>query len=79
MQRRFARTHAAGVEGAARRTVLQGVFAILTAVPLAGLRTRHAAAAEQAVIIPAPAGRSASRWFAATIAAAGTTRTASCS
>src|SRR5215813_14067611 len=55
MQRRFAGTHAAGVEGAARRTVLQGVLAVLTAVPLAGLRTRHAAAAEQAVVIPAPA------------------------
>ena len=55
MQRRFARTHAAGVEGAARRTVLQGVLAVLTAVPLAGLGTRQAAAAEQAVVIPAPA------------------------
>jgi peptide-methionine (S)-S-oxide reductase len=55
MQRRFAGTHAADVEGAARRTVLQGVLAVLTAVPLAGLRTRHAAAAEQAVVIPAPA------------------------
>ena len=55
MQRRFAGTHAAGVEGAARRTVLQGVLAVLTAVPLAGLRTRRAAAAEQAVVIPTPA------------------------
>ena len=55
MQRRFAGAHAAGVEGAARRTVLQGVLAVLTAVPLAGLGTRQAAAAEQAVVIPAPA------------------------
>ena len=55
MQRRFAGAHAAGVEGAARRTVLQGVLAVLTAVPLAGPGTRQAAAAEQAVVIPAPA------------------------
>jgi len=52
MQRRFAGADAEGVEGAARRTVLQGVLAALTVVPLSGLCTRGAAAAEHAVVIP---------------------------
>jgi peptide-methionine (S)-S-oxide reductase len=55
MQRTFAGTYVAGVDGAARRTVLRGVLAALAVVPLAGLRTRRATAAEQAVVIPAPA------------------------
>src|SRR5262249_4393122 len=55
MQRKLTGTHAAGIEGTARRTVLQGMLAALTVVPLAGLRTRRAAAAEQPGVIPAPA------------------------
>jgi peptide-methionine (S)-S-oxide reductase len=42
-------------DGAARRTILQGVLAALTTMSLAGVRMRHAAAAEQAVVIPPPA------------------------
>jgi peptide-methionine (S)-S-oxide reductase len=38
----------------ARRKILQGTLAALMAIPLAGLQTRHVAAAEQAVVIPSP-------------------------
>src|SRR5438552_2541291 len=40
---------------APRRKILEGTLAALMAIPLAGLQTRHVAAAEQAVVVPSPA------------------------
>jgi peptide-methionine (S)-S-oxide reductase len=43
------------IQGTARRRLLQGTIAALMLVPLAGLSARFVDAAEQAVVVPAPA------------------------
>src|SRR5205085_5940673 len=55
MQAKFAVAQSAAPYRARHRKILQGTLAALIAIPLAGLQTRHVAAAEQAVVIPPPA------------------------
>jgi peptide-methionine (S)-S-oxide reductase len=55
VQAKLALTQSAIRYRAPRRKILQGTLAALMAIALAGLQTRHVAAAEQAVVIPSPA------------------------
>src|ERR1700687_2463243 len=51
---KFAVTQSPAPYCARRRKILQGALAAVMAIPLAGLQTRHVAAAERAVVIPPP-------------------------